>query len=147
MAINDLWIFLKLKVSYNVMDAYLDDGIMPPSGPGKDGWNFIVDRLRDFSLLGLQNNFKPILVVVPTYDEILDRKKNVAYPTFLVKQSRAMGIVPIALIANFRNSGVDPSKLLIPYDLHFTMECHRIVAESLARVLEPMFFEATSSAK
>ena len=132
----DWWHSITPDPMNEVMRAYVDEDLMPPTGPGRDGWEFVVTQLRQFQFLALENRFKPILVIIPTPQEIVNRKKGVAYQNFLIKQCRAMDIVPVTLLSDFCHDGIDWMRLFIPYDWHFTKEGHRLVAESLSRVIE-----------
>lgn len=144
MALWDLWQDRQDNPMTRLVHAYVYKGVVPPDGPGSDGWAFVENRLRELADLSRIHKFKAALVILPLPHEIHDTEVRATYPAFLVERSRVLGITPVQVLRDLRVNGGDPLKLLIPYDNHFSKVGSRVVAESLARPINVLMAEDSS---
>lgn len=113
------------------VDAYVREGVMPPAGPQGEGWRLITERLREFKELSLLHGFKPLLMIIPTHQEMLEKNLNVSYVPYLQKIGSEIGINPIVVLNELRKSAKDLNAYLIPYDFHLSAAGHQFLAQLL----------------
>ena len=135
MALWDVWRAQRPDEMTALIRAYVQKNANPGEGPAGEGWAFVVSQLERFHELAKTHGFEPMLVIIPTPQEMLGGRRKAAYAEFLVTQCRRLGIKPVLLLSEFRKAHRDASELLIPYDFHFSARGHRTVAEILSHAV------------
>ena len=129
------WDFFKARTPDPIIQSYVTENRMPPGGLGEKGWKFVVERLRSFRELSKSHHFKPVVLIMPTPEEIVHRHE-ASYVHYLEDRCAELGIRTVNLTRAFENQGhFKASKFLIPYDYHLTPEGHRRIAVLLLKTI------------
>jgi hypothetical protein len=123
--------------------AYTSEQVLPPSGPGAEGWQFVERGLERFAELAATARFKPYLVIVPLAQEIVEPDCRATYGPYLAERAHAVGVETVDLVADLQQREAQPAKLFLPYDWHFSPEGHQCVADTLARRVDRLYRSAT----
>ncbi len=119
----------------DVLDAYTRHGADPVTGPAQDGWNFTLARLKEFEELAKKNGFRPVLLIMPSPEEIT-RKQEAPYAEFLRGRARKLGLETVSLFGDWITAEKNPRRLLIPYNFHLSEEGNKAAANELAGALK-----------
>ena len=138
MTLWDVWQAKSDNPMTRLINAYIYHGVVPPNGPGEDGWHFVEDNLRLLRDLSLLHEFGTGLVILPLAQEVVDDMTHAPYQDFLTELSHKLGIIPIQVLPDLRSSGRGPWELYIPYNNHFAEGAHQIISKTLARTVENM---------
>ncbi|GEM_PF-4559855 len=129
-----LWDISRAQFQDPITRDYINSNIVPPAGSGEKGWKFVIDQLRAFREIAKQHHFKPVLLIMPTPQEII-KKRTAPYVRYLQDQCTEIGLSSVNLQIAFESSRLKPKSFLIPYDYHLTAEGHRLVAKFLLKTL------------
>lgn len=127
------------------INAYIREGVIPPGGPQSEGWKLITERLKEFKNLSITHGFKPLIIVIPTHQEMLEKKLNVSYVPYLKNIGSEIGIPTLVALDSLKETGKDLHYYLIPYDFHLSPVGHQIIAELLKETIVSPAREAVSS--
>lgn len=114
------------------IQEYAIEGVEPPAGSQGEGWLFVRQKLKDFSALSAQHYFRPLLAVIPTYQEMSVPHSKNYYVRYLKDIAQSHGIPFIAMLDVFKRGHQNLNSLIIPYDLHLSAQGHNEIAKALA---------------